>query len=49
MKALRYKWVGDTVTGHVGAYMQLYRGDLADEPTDLFPPPWLVPSPELFW
>ena len=45
MKALRYKWVDVTVTGHVGAYMQLYRGDLADEPTDLFPlPDWFLPQ-----
>ena len=45
MKALRYKWVGVTVTGHVGAYMQLYRDDLANESPDLFPlPDWFLPQ-----
>ena len=45
MKALMYRWIGDTVTGHVGAYMQLSRDDLANESPDLFPlPDWFLPQ-----
>ena len=40
-----YRWIGDTVTGHVGAYMQLSRDDLANESPDLFPlPDWFLPQ-----
>ena len=45
MKALMYRWVGDTVTGHVGTYMQLSRNDLANKPRDVFPlPDWFPPQ-----
>ena len=45
IKALMYRWIGDTVTGHVGAYMQLSRDDLVNESPDLFPlPDWFLPQ-----